>query len=137
MNTYQTLCNLIDDLILNQGEFGIDGYSLHYQDLDESDQQSIAAAFIEYDERDLFSITENEKYDDIVSSLLTMLKKDTQESAEDFSNGIKARLREYYAKRAQELINERCVDIKSEQAWANRRVTRQNRTTGEFHTSHI
>lgn len=137
MNTYQRLTNEIDSLIRTEGKLGIDGYSLDWTDLDESDQNKVVALFLDYDDRDLFSIYENEKHDDIVCSLLTMLKKDTLEASEDFTNCLKKNLCGYYAKRAQELIEERCTEVEASQRWSHGQVKRQDRNTGEFNWSHI
>lgn len=137
MNSYQRLVNEIDSLIRTMGEYDTDGYSLHYSDLDEDDQQKIVACFIDSDDRDLFSIYENDKHDDIVASLLTMLKRNTLESGEDFTTCLKKNLREYYAKRAQELINERCGEVESNQLWEHGKTRRQDRNTGESYVVNI
>jgi hypothetical protein len=137
MNPYQTLVSEIDSLIRNEGTYDSDGYSLSYDDLNEDDQQLIVACFVDYDDRDLFSVYENEKYDDIVASMLTMLKKGTRDSDEDFTECLKKNLRTYYAKRAQELIDERCGEIESIERFEHGQVKRQDRNTGEFHWSSI
>lgn len=134
---YKNLCSVINSLILNEGKYTSDGYSLEYNDLDEHDQQTIVALFIDYDDRDLCSISENEKVDDIVSSLLVMLKKDTHESHEDFVNCLKTNLREYYAKRAQELINERCAELTSDDDFEHGRTRIIDRINGESRLVHI
>lgn len=115
MTPYNELVNLIDDLIFNYAKRDSDGYWLSYSDLDEDSQNEIVAKFIDYDDRDLFSVYENEKYDDIVCAMLSMLKKNTVESEQDFSACLKKNLRSYYANRAQELIDERCGDIDADE----------------------
>ena len=137
MNAYQTLTNEIDTLILNSGTYDEDGYSLSYNHLDEDDQQKIVARFIDYDDRDLFSIYENENQDDIVASMLSMLTKGTRDSEEDFATCLKKNLTAYYAKRAQELIDERCAEIESNERWEHGQTKRQDRNTGEFHWASI
>jgi hypothetical protein len=137
MSPYKRLCNEIDSQILNDGKYTQDGYSLDYNDLDECDQQAIVALFLDYDDRDLFSVYENEKVDDVVSSLIGMLKKDTHESNEDFVNCLKKNLREYYATRAQELIDERCVELTSDDDFEHGMTRRVDRNTGESHLVHI
>jgi hypothetical protein len=132
MNAYQTLTNEIDSLIRNSGTFDSDGYSLRYDDLDEDDQQKITACFIDCDDRDLFSVYENEKYDDIVASMLSMLKKGTHDSEEDFTKCLKKNVTAYYATRAQNLINERCAEVESSERWTHGQTKRQDRNTGEF-----
>lgn len=137
MNSYQRLVNEIDSLIRTEGTFDAEGYSLQFDNLDNNDQQKIAGLFIDYDDRDLFSIYENDKHDDIVCSLLTMLSKDTHESSEDFADCLKQNLVKYYAKRAQELIDERCPEVEASKRWGQGQVRRQDRNTGEFHWSNI
>jgi len=137
MNTYQRLTNEIDSLIKTEGRTGIDGYSLDWTDLDESDQNKVVALFLDYDDRDLFSIYENEKYDDIVCSLLTMLSKDARDSDQDFAECLKKNLVRYYAKRAQELIEERCAEVEAAEHWEHNQVKRQDRNTGEYYWSTI
>ena len=133
MNAYQRLVNEIDTLIRTEGSYDTDGYSLDFVDLDTSDQQKIAGLFIDYDDRDLFSIYENEKYDDIVCSLLTMLKKDTRDSDEDLAECLKKNLVKYYAKRAQELIEERCAEVEASERWEHGQTKHQDRNTGEHY----
>jgi hypothetical protein len=115
------LINTIDEVIIDSGSFDSDGYSLCFDELDSNDSQKIVAAFIQYDDRDLFSIYENEKRDEIVDSLLTMLKKDTPDADEDFIQTLKSNLVAYYASRAQELIDERCVEVESNESYQYRR----------------
>lgn len=137
MSTYQRLVNEIDSLIRTEGKFDTEGYSLQFENLDNNDQQKIAGLFIDYDDRDLFSINENDKHDDIVCSLLTMLSKDTHEANEDFVECLKQNLVKYYAKRAQELIDERCTEVEASKRWQHGQVKRQSTITGEFHWSNI
>ncbi len=137
MNTYQRLVNEIDSLIRTDGALKDDGYALRWVDLDETDQAKVVALFIDYDDRDLFSIYENEKSDDIVASLLTMLKKDTLDSSEDFTSCLKKNLIDYYAKRAQSMIDERCDEVEASKMWLHGQAKSQDRNTGEFHWSHI
>jgi hypothetical protein len=137
MSTYQRLTNVIDSLIRTEGTYDSDGYSLQYDNLDELDQQKIVACYIDDDDRDLFSIYENKNCDDIVASLLTMLKNDTREANEDFTVCLKKNLTAYYAKRAQVLIDERCVEIESSQRWEHGQTKRQDRNTGESHWTTI
>jgi hypothetical protein len=137
MNQHKQLVHEIDTLIKLEGVYDQNGYSLSYDRLDENEQHKIVACFIDYDDRDLFSIYENEKFDEIASALLTMLKNGTRDSDEDFAQCLKKNLTAYYAKRAQKLINERCVEIESNENWDHGLVKRQNRNTGEFQWSNL
>lgn len=118
------LTNEIDDVIWHAGRNQNGEYTLNFTDLDSSDAEKIVAAFINYDDRDLFSIYENDNRNEIVDSLLTMLKKDTRETDEDFVKSLKSNLVTYYSKRAQELIDERCPEVENNERWKHDRYPR-------------
>ncbi len=133
MNSYATLTHYVDYLIKTEGTYDEDGYYLDYNGLDESDQKKLVALFIDYEERDLYSIYENKNLDDITSSLLTMLANDDKETDKDFLNCLKRNMVSYYTRRAQQLIDERSVDLESEDRLENRKISVLDRKTGEYH----
>ena len=138
MNTiYQRLVNHIDSIIREEAKQTSEGYYLEFEELPELEQQEIVALFLEYDDRDMFSIYENEKSDDIVSSLLTMLKNGTREASEDFAECVRSNVVKYYSKRAQEMIDDRLGWVEQEDDWERGYVKRQDRNTGEYHLARI
>lgn len=137
MSAYKQLRHEISRVVSDEAKHTDEGYTLRYDDLDTDTQDNIVAYFLDYDERDLFSIYENDKLDDIASSLISMLRKNTRESEEDFASCIKKNLRAYYARRAQELIDECCAESEREEAWEHGYVKRQNGNNGEYYWSHI
>lgn len=134
---YQRLVNHIDSVIRNDATRTSEGYSLDFQGLPDHEQHEIVALFIDSDDRDLFSLYENEKHDDIVATLLTMLKKGDREAAEDFSDCVRNNLVKYYTKRAQEMIDDRLGWVEQEDQWEAGYTKRQDRNTGEYHWAHI
>lgn len=107
---YQELYNYAYSLASNYHEVTRQGYYTDWNKIPDEDKEALAGLFINYDDRDLFSIYENENYEDIVSSLLTMLRKGDHDSEEDFAQCLKKNLVKYYEKKMVELLTEATAD---------------------------
>lgn len=137
MTAYRDLIDAVDTLILRKSLQEDYGYSLEFESLDEEEKQMLTAYFIDYDDRDLVSIYDNSNRDEITASMLTMLKKCANESDEDFILCLKKNLAQYYANRAQELINERCEEIATNRNWDKGLVKRRYYDNGEIYLSRV
>jgi len=132
---YKDLYNFAYELAANYHEVTSDGYYTDWRKIPDEDKEAFAGLFIDYDDRDLFSIYENEKYDDIVSSLLTMLRKGDRDSEEDFTACLKKNLVKYYEKKMEELLTEATADYETEYFESHGCVRRYHKDNGEAYWS--
>lgn len=137
MSTHKELIKFIDHLIMSCSEYNGDGYSLKWGNIDECDQQHIAALMLEDDDRDLFSVYQNDNYEHIVSSLIVYLKNDAKETERSFARCLRNNLVNYYEKRAQEMIDERVQHLGAEMRHEHGKFRFQDRNTGEFYNYSI
>lgn len=96
----------VKKLIRENYKFTPDGFQLNVDDLDDQDLREFAMYLLEYDDRDLHSIYENDKYDNIISTLIKMLKKDDTDNKLDFAEMVRDKIVDYYKPKMQELIND-------------------------------
>lgn len=116
MDSYHSkvLIPFVDRLIRNKCHQDENGYQLTLNELDDHEKEQFAAHLLENDDRDIFSIYENEKYDDIVSSLIVMLKKDNLDNRLDFAESIRDNVTKYYEDRMSDLIKERLSIVEAD-----------------------
>lgn len=136
MNKSKELIRFVDDLIMDTAKHPCnnnDSYVLDWDKVDEQDKQHIVALMIDGDGRELYSIYENDKSDDIVSSLLSFLKKDTQDSLEDFAECVRKNVMSYYEKAASELLEERLGVVESSGMLDAGLMQFQDRNSGEIY----
>lgn len=105
----------ISNLISAHSKKDINGYYLDVDDLYIDDKYEFAVHLIEYDDRELYCLTENEKYQDIVSSLIKLLNKDDLDSKLDFSDLIKNKVINYYKEKMQCLIDSIIPDVQDQE----------------------
>lgn len=136
-NHYKNLINYIDDLILDKAEKTPEGYFLQVDDLDDDELGNLANLFLEYDDRDTSDcFQEADKYaidDNITCALLNMLKDNSEEAKQNFSELVRQNTIKRYRNRMQEYINERCGDVESDVMADEGLYKYQDRSTGEFH----
>lgn len=129
---YSEIITYIDELIRLHAEVHADGYYLTWDDLDEDDQAHLVSLFIEYDELDLYaSFNENDKYRDIVEALVHHMRKNTDETQQDFVKILKGSLMQYYKKSVSELINERLIAVETEDNYQYGLIQKMDEQTGE------
>ena len=99
---YPFVENLIRDnkKITSSGE-----YELSVNDLLDHDLYLFAMHLLEHHDRDLYSIYENEQYDDIVKSLFDLLKSGDVDSKIEFADKIRHNIVEYYKPKMQKMID--------------------------------
>jgi hypothetical protein len=102
----RNLVNFIDRLISNYAKEESGVLYLNISDLDDHAREEFTAYLLEDDERDLYSIYENKKYDDIVSKLICMLKDDSLDTRNDFAESVRNNMVSYYSSKMQQLIDE-------------------------------
>lgn len=135
---YQNLLNFVDNLIIAESTYCDSHKTLNFDDLSDHDKYEFASLLLEYDDRDItFYLNENEKYDDIISSLILSLKKDTQKDDINFVNNLKANIVSYYQKQMKELINERLQHVETEELHDHGYVKYQGRNTGEIKVMYV
>lgn len=100
----QEFSNEIIELVGRSGEEGI---YVRWDDIEPEDRQQFVALFLEYDNRDLLSIYENNEYDDIVSSLIVALKNFDTNTEVEFAKIVKDRMVSYYKERIMKAIKEK------------------------------
>jgi hypothetical protein len=100
------LYSFIDDLISSYGHEDRDGMDLSVNNLSDHIKEKFVARLLEEDDRDLYSIYENKKYDDIVIALLNMLKNDCLDTRNDFAESVRNNMVAYYEPKMQQLIDE-------------------------------
>lgn len=137
MDSYysKVLYPFVKNLILYNFKSTRDGYQLHVDDLDEHDQYMFAMHLIEESDRDLSSIYENEKYDDIVCSLFQLLKKDDTDHKLDFAETVRDKIVSYYKPKMQTMIDDIIGWVEKEDYEEREFVHRQHRDNGEYYWS--
>lgn len=127
----KVLYPFIDDLIRSNHKH----YYLSVDDLSERDQFRFSMHLIEHADRDLFSIYENENYDDIVSSLIQLLKNDDTESKLDFAETIQEKIISYYKPKMQKMIDD-VIGIIEQDDYADKGfIRRHHKDNGEQYWS--
>jgi hypothetical protein len=108
------LTRFVDKLIRANAQQNDWEYGLSIHNLPESVKQQFAALLFEEDDRDLYSIYENPRYDEVMSYLIVMLKEDTLDSRQDFAQSFKTQMVRYYEKKMASLIEERLPIVSSD-----------------------
>jgi hypothetical protein len=130
------LRSFTDSLIRNTGVQTRDGvYELDVDKLDKDEQAEFAALLLDNNHFDSFDFFQDDRplrNDDITSSLLNLLKKDTKESREQFIEDLIDNV--IYQNKAimQSYIDERCIEVTNEDKWDSGFCQVQNGTTGEW-----
>lgn len=122
MDSYysKVLYPFVESLIKENKKATSDGYYLSVDDLTDDDQYLFASYLIEYDDRDLSSsINENDKYDDIVCSLLNLLKQNDLDSRLDFADTVKERVVSHYKTKMQGMIDDLIGIVEREDKYPN------------------
>ena len=89
-------------------------YQLSVDDLDLFEQYEFASHLIEYYKRDLNCIYDNDYHDCITSSLITLLKHDSQDNKVSFSELVMEKVVKFYKPFMQELIEDIIGNVESE-----------------------
>lgn len=118
-------------LVLENKKDTSEGYQIDIDDVNESDLQCLASYFFEYDGRDLISVYENKKYDQISSSLIKLLQNDNKETKLDFSENIVSCITEYYKPIINTLLQEICVDAYHDDMWESGLTKRYHQDNNE------
>jgi hypothetical protein len=132
--TYYTkkLSSFVEDLISdNKKRDSFGEIYLKVDDLDELDQYRFAKNLIENDDRDMFSIYENDDYDNIISSLIKMLNAPTIDNKLDFAEVVRDKIVEYYKPKMQTIINEFIGVLEYEKRIDQGFSPRQHKDNGE------
>lgn len=135
MTTYQDLYRYAYKIVSHYHEIKDGVFHTDWNDISLHDKEALAAMFIEYDDRDLLSIYENQNYDDIVSSLLNMMKKDDAESKEDFTDCLRNNIVKFYEKHMMKLIEEATIEYETNDRISSGLVQRKYADNGETYWS--
>lgn len=107
MSTHQRLISQVDFLVSEKAIRCFGDLTLNYESLSENELSQLTALMIEEDDGDLYSIYENERYEDILGSFLRYLKNPTFHSKEEFISTLKLCVMDHYKKKISMLLNER------------------------------
>lgn len=124
---YPFVENLIRENYIHDG----DRYILDVDSLDDSDQHLFAMHLIENGDRDLVSIYENNKHDDIVSSLVKLLTLGGTDEKLDFAETVRDRIVFYYKPMMQKLIDDIIGWVEQEDYMDSGYRPRQHKDNGE------
>jgi hypothetical protein len=80
------------------------------RDLSEAEQLKFAALLLEDDDKDIFSLYENNRYGEFVNILLEMLKSPSDSKKINFSEFTMNIMVDYYKKTMNELLYQFCSD---------------------------
>lgn len=96
-----------NEIVNEYAEWDGEGYSVDWYKLHPTEQNKLIALMVNRDGKDFLAIGENrENYrDEILSTLITMVKADTHESNLNFAECVKKAVRYYYEDDALELID--------------------------------
>lgn len=130
-NYYSTVIYPFVERLIRDNQKPNSLYELKVDSLDEIDQQTFAMHLVEYDGRDLHSIYENERYDDIVSCLFSMLKKDDMDTKLDFAEMVRDKIISHYKEKMQEMIDEIIGWVEQEDKTTEGCTRRQHKDNGE------
>ncbi len=134
---FKKLVPFADEIIRNNLKFTSYGYEFDYHSLDDSDKQELAAMFLEYDDRDIYSIYENENLDDIVSKLILMLRKDSTDNKLEFAEVVSKNLVKHYEKPMISLLIERLSYIEDDNYAESGYVKRFHKDNGEMYRAAV
>ena len=110
---YSKIINYVDSVIRDHD------YSISFDKLSECDKRQLAMYFFEYDERDLSFLLDSQHTDNIQSYLISILKRDTNKGHIDLSESIIDAIVDNYAKKIDQLLDERLVWVVKEDAFEN------------------
>lgn len=118
MSFYDQLVSRIDRLILDKGTFNFDSeYVLNFDDLSDEDQGELVTFVLEKNNRNiawLFQDLSDDKNNDLICSLIAILKDKSPDNLEDFANLIRDRAIKHYSPYLDYLIGGRCAYLTNE-----------------------
>ena len=120
----------IDTLIKQEAKPTADGYSLDIEDIDEIDQESLAALYLQHDNLSLDCIMNDTVAEAVISHLTT-----DQCNNYDLSEIIRKSAVSYYEKHIRSLLAERLENYEQDQIYNEGFTKWRDRQTGEIHWS--
>jgi len=113
MNTSQenNLLHEIDNMVYTYRRSTRLGYEIRWDEISDMHKMKAVAALIDCDDRDLFCIYENKNYEEFISTLFLLLKKDDVSARRGFIECVQTNLIDYYKDRIMQLLEERLIFI--------------------------
>jgi hypothetical protein len=139
--SYKNIVSFVDDLVANKANFDkfSKTYHLSVDELTETDQNHLAQLFLEHDDREasecFIESNKSPKDDFIAESLIRMLKKNDEESREQFANAVLRNTINRYKHSMQNLIEDRCLDYQENHMNDAGYYSSASRITGEVEWS--
>ena len=106
MSYSKVLVPFVKDLVSYNAKRTREGYQLRVCDLSPEDQNSFLGHIIDAEDRNLECLVENNGYDDIVETLIAMLKNPTADNKAEFFDSLTKNFRDYYEERMEHLLEE-------------------------------
>lgn len=111
------------------------GYRLHIDDICEKDQLKMCGLLLEYNDRELDCIFEDQE--ELSSSIIGFLMRSDEERVEKIKNTIKNNILKYYRKRMIEILDDRLEEAQHEDNFDRGKVLRRSRIDGEVYEERI
>ncbi len=116
INNLRNLSNYAEELVAHYGLYNGDEYILSFVKLDAHEQTELARLYLEVNDRETTECIYDGDFrlnNDFNIALLSMLKNNTRETREEFSNITIQNIIRYYAISLQEILDDACVSYHS------------------------
>lgn len=117
MSPYKKLISFVDEVVDSKAKFEDGFYQLPLHALSQEELSEFAALLAEYQDRDIGDVFAE---DEVISSLIMMMAKNTAESHMDFAEATQTSMIKYFEKTMERMLDERCDDKTSVSQWEDR-----------------
>jgi hypothetical protein len=105
---YKNITKFVDSIVTCYCTPTKDGYQLNIEDIPEKDLLKFASLLVEYHNRDLFFLVEDNC--DLSSSLIRLLTVNNSDSLNDYHDCLKNKILNHYRKTMEEILEDRLLD---------------------------